>query len=78
MGEEIKKRMEELQTMGVVLFTTEEAAKRLRVSPRTMERWRVKGGGPPYRKHGKRALYEEQTLMKWSAEGERRSTSEQL
>src|SRR4051812_48006828 len=39
------------------LFTTKEAARYLRVSHRTMEDWRYKGGGPSFSKAGKRILY---------------------
>jgi excisionase family DNA binding protein len=38
------------------VLTTREAARHLRVSPRTLEHWRLRGGGPPFRKVGCRAV----------------------
>ena len=35
-------------TSGLPLLTTEAAARQLGVSPRTMEGWRSRGGGPQY------------------------------
>jgi Helix-turn-helix domain len=34
--------------MSVSLLTTTQAAAFLSVSPRTMEDWRLRGGGPPF------------------------------
>jgi hypothetical protein len=36
-----------------------ELARRWAISPRTLERWRWKGGGPQYLKVGKRVVYRE-------------------
>lgn len=33
------------------IYTTKEAARALRVSHRTLEDWRLKGGGPPFNKN---------------------------
>jgi hypothetical protein len=38
-------------------LTNDEAAAFLRLSPRTLEKQRVLGGGPRYRKFGARVLY---------------------
>ncbi|MBP6892893.1 MAG: helix-turn-helix domain-containing protein [Pseudacidovorax sp.] len=38
-------------------LTTEEAAALLRLSPRTLEKQRVLGGGPRFRKFGARVVY---------------------
>jgi DNA-binding transcriptional MerR regulator len=39
------------------LLLTCEAAELLRISPRTLEKWRSIGGGPVFVKLGRRALY---------------------
>jgi len=39
------------------LFTTKEAARYLRVSHRTVEDWRFKGGGPRFAYAGGRIVY---------------------
>jgi excisionase family DNA binding protein len=48
-----------------VLLTQTETAELLRLSERTLERWRVIGGGPAYVKLGKRVLYPRAELDKW-------------
>ena len=59
-----------------VLYTTHEAAARLRVSPRSLEGWRHRGGGPKYTKLGSRCLYREIDLDEWVASRVRTSTSD--
>lgn len=59
-----------------VLLTTIEAAQYLRLSPRTLERYRVTGEGPVYMKLGRRVFYEEQALDAWLELRRRRSTSD--
>lgn len=53
------------------LLTTIEAAKVLRLSPRTLERHRVQGTGPSYMKAGRglraRVLYAPDDLNAWIA-----------
>jgi len=50
-------------------LTTTEAAAFLRLSPRTLERYRVEGGGPRFLKAGRgkraRVLYREEDLITW-------------
>jgi hypothetical protein len=48
-------------------FMTEpEAAKVIRVSARTLRRWRTKGTGPPVAGYaGRRALYRRSELLAW-------------
>ena len=38
------------------LLTTSQAAERLGLSPRTLEEWRLRGGGPVFRKLGRRTV----------------------
>ena len=41
----------------VTKLDNKEAARFLKLSPRTLEKMRVVGGGPRFRKHGRRVLY---------------------
>lgn len=62
--------------MSTNFFTTTEAAEYLRLSAKTLEKYRVTGDGPPFRKHGRRVLYHRDELDAWSEEQTRRSTSD--
>lgn len=54
-------------TSGSLDFlTTVEAAAFLRLSPRTLEKQRVLGGGPQFRKFGARVLYAASDLRSWA------------
>ncbi len=57
-------------------LTTEEAANYLRLSPRTLEKMRVTGEGPPFRKLGRRVLYVKSDLDAWAEAQRRKSTSD--
>jgi predicted DNA-binding transcriptional regulator AlpA len=58
------------------LLTQDEAADFLRLSPRTLERYRVTGCGPIYVKLGGRVVYRPSDLEEWIAARVRHSTSE--
>ncbi|WP_286828301.1 MULTISPECIES: helix-turn-helix domain-containing protein [Kordiimonas] len=47
-------------------LTTKEAARFLRLKPNTLEKMRVYGGGPQYRKHGRQVFYHRDELKTWS------------
>ena len=47
-------------------LTTDEAAALLRLSPRTLEKQRVLGGGPRFRKFGARVVYAAVDLRAWA------------
>ena len=47
-------------------LTTDEAAALLRLSPRTLEKLRVLGGGPRFRKFGARVVYALADLRAWA------------
>jgi hypothetical protein len=47
-------------------FNTKEAAGFLRISPRTLEKKRVYGSGPRFRKLGSRVVYALPDLEAWS------------
>jgi hypothetical protein len=53
-----------------------ETAEALRVSPRSLERWRVSGFGPRFVKAGRRVLYSEQEVEAWASARSVQSTSE--
>jgi len=47
-------------------LTNDEAAEHLRLSPRTLEKQRVIGGGPKFRKFGRRVMYAVADLDAWA------------
>lgn len=47
-------------------LTNDEAAAFLRLSPRTLEKQRVIGGGPRFRKFGRRVMYAITDLEAWA------------
>lgn len=47
-------------------LTNDEAAAFLRLSPRTLEKMRVIGGGPRFRKFGRRVMYAVADLEAWA------------
>lgn len=56
------------------LLRTQEAARFLGISLRTLEKHRTYGTGPTYRKIGGRVVYAVDDLQAWSAIGARKST----
>lgn len=60
----------------LTLLNTEEAAKRLGLSPRTLERYRVTGEGPEFLKMGRAVRYTVAKLNEWLEGCMRRSTSD--
>ena len=57
-------------------LTTKEAARFLRLKPNTLEKMRVYGGGPQYRKHGRHVRYHIEDLLAWSELRKKDSTSD--
>lgn len=62
--------------MPDLLLTTLEASQYLHVSPRTLEKWRLVGGGPRYRKLIHRVVYTQDDIDTWVDEQARTSTSD--
>ena len=58
------------------LLTTQDAALYLHVSPRTLEKWRLQGGGPRYRKLVHRVVYTQADIDAWVDGQARTSTSD--
>jgi predicted DNA-binding transcriptional regulator AlpA len=59
-------------------LSNDEAAQVLKLSPRTLEKFRVIGGGPRYRKLGRRVVYSVQDLETWADARACDSTSDYL
>lgn len=59
-----------------IFLTQSEAARLLRISPRTLERHRVAGTGPRFVKAGRRVLYRRADLEAWAAANTFSSTAE--
>ena len=57
-------------------LSTEQAAAHLGLSPRTLERYRVRGGGPPFLSYCNRVHYMRSDLDAWIVERRRLSTSD--
>ena len=57
-------------------LTERETAAQLRVSMRTLQRWRQEGSGPPYFRFNGRVAYGRQRNRQWADEQLRHSTSE--
>jgi hypothetical protein len=53
-------------TQSARYLTNNEAADFLRLSPRTLEKQRVIGGGPRFRKFGRRVMYAISDLEAWA------------
>ena len=57
-------------------LNTIEAAAWLRLTKNTLEKMRVDGRGPTYRKHGRYVRYHIEDLVQYSEASKRRSTSD--
>ena len=57
-------------------LSTKEAAAWLGLRANTLEKMRVYGNGPIYRKHGRYVRYHINDLLSWSNANKRRSTSD--
>ena len=56
----------DLTTGALRYLTNEEAAMFLKLSPRTLDKFRVLGGGPKFRKFGRRVIYALDDLETWA------------
>ena len=82
MTEDIRRLIQKEVARAVVkrgldpLLTPEETAERLRISVRTLARWRLEGGGPRYAKLGGSVRYRSSSVDAWVEEREVGCTSE--
>jgi predicted DNA-binding transcriptional regulator AlpA len=58
------------------VFNTNGAAAFMGVSPSTLSKWRMTGGGPHYVQAGRRIVYRRQDIDAWLAARVKRSTSD--
>ena len=63
-------------TPAAVYLTCDEAGAHLKLSPRTLEKMRTIGGGPRFRKLGRRVMYSLQDLEAWADSRTCESTSD--
>lgn len=61
---------------GSPFLSTAQAAHYVGLSRRTLEKMRVVGGGPTYRKHGRYVRYHIDDLDQWSVARARQSTAD--
>jgi len=65
------------QSIAPALLTEHEAAVLLHVSPRSLQNWRVRGGGPQFVKINRRMVrYRASDLLSWVHAQTRSNTSE--
>ena len=57
-----------MENKGGTYLSTRSAAAYLGLSPRTLDRYRVSGGGPDFYRFGGRILYRQADLEHWAAE----------
>jgi len=67
---------ESADTTATRFLKTPDAARRLGLSPRTLEKHRCYGTGPAFHKLGGRVVYSVEAIDAWVALGLRRSTSD--
>jgi len=67
---------DETKIINEPFYTTREAGQFLRLKPNTLEKMRVYGGGPIYRKHGRYVRYHIDDLNAWSNQRIKNSTSD--
>jgi hypothetical protein len=60
-----------------VFLDQRDAAELTRLNPRTLEKKRLQGNGPPFIKVGRRVLYDREDLIAWMRQHRRTSTSDE-
>jgi predicted DNA-binding transcriptional regulator AlpA len=58
-----------------IYLNQSESAMFLRISERTLERWRIEGQGPRFRRFGRRIVYAKTDLETWADDRCYQSTS---
>lgn len=59
-----------------IVLTRAQAAALLTISPRTLEKWAVSGGGPRFIRLGARVGYLRSTVIAWAEAQQRNTTSD--
>lgn len=65
-----------MKTDTSMRLRTRDAAAYLAISPRTLEKYRLTGEGPPFLKIGRAVVYDSADLDAWLADKVRQSTAE--
>lgn len=60
------------------LLTETDVAELMKISPRTLQHWRVAGGGPAYMKFGHNVRYSRDTVEAWMRQRTLRHTADTL
>lgn len=60
------KRLVILPTKKSPFYLPKEAARYLRLCPKSLEKYRIAGIGPTFRRHGGKVCYHEDDLESWS------------
>ena len=74
--QDVRTELEEIDMTEDSYMSTEDAARFLKLSPRTLQSYRGSGKGPPFSRLGNRARYLRSKVAEWAAEREARSTTE--
>jgi len=59
------KTMQDQPTLYSAILNPDEVAELLQVPVRTLEQWRYRNVGPPYRKVGRHIRYLQSKVMEW-------------
>ena len=59
-----------------LLIDEEALAERIGIAPRTLQKWRYEGGGPPYFKLNSAVRYRLSEVLEWLEDRRRTSTSD--
>jgi predicted site-specific integrase-resolvase len=62
--------------MGSLYLTEQDLATRWEISERTLQKWRVRGAGPVFRKIGSNVRYDERDVEAYEDRQARTSTSD--
>lgn len=60
-----------------MLQNSDTTAEQLKLSPKTLAKWRVYGQGPAFYKVGRRVMYDRSEVQNW-LEGQRRASTSQV
>ena len=58
----------------MTLLSTRQVAEYCGISPRTLEKWRISGQGPVYRKVGRQVRYDQADIDAWLDDNRRQNT----
>jgi len=62
--------------MNTLLLTERDVSSEYDFSPKTLQGWRLRGGGPEYVKCGRSVRYRREAVERWLDDRTRKSTSD--